>query len=74
MKKLFRSLRSWFKPQPTITLELSDNGFYVVRCYGQYLLTTVTKDKEAADIFFNAIIQLAKKEKSNAVVIKSSNF
>jgi len=57
----------------TVTLEQSNNGFYVVKAYGQYLTRTVTADKNEADKFFDEVVKMTKKENQlTHVVIKEA--
>jgi hypothetical protein len=64
MKKFFSLslLFGTFKPKASVTLEKSDNGFYVVKVYGQYLTRTVTASKDEADRYFDEVVKMTKKE------------
>jgi hypothetical protein len=73
MKKFFSVLFGTFKPKMSVTLELSNNGFYVVKAYGQYLTRTVTANKDEANKFFEEVVKMTKKEnKLTHVVIKEA--
>ncbi len=73
MKKFFNLLFGVIKPKSSVTLEMSDNGFYVVKVYGQYLTRAVTANKEEADMFFSQVVEMTKEEnKLTHVVIKEA--
>jgi hypothetical protein len=73
MKKFFSMLFGMFKPKASVTLEMSDNGFYVVKAYGQYLTRTVTASKDEADRYFDEVVEVTKKENQlHHVVIKEA--
>jgi hypothetical protein len=57
-----------FKIKPSITLELSENGFYIVRAYGQWITRTLTKSRDEADAFFEEIVSLDKDRKNHTIV------
>jgi len=73
MNKYFKKLFGSIRPKMTVTLEQSNNGFYVVKAYGQYLTRTVTADKNEADKFFDEVVKMTKKENQlTHVVIKEA--
>lgn len=75
MKKFFSTFFEKLKPKTSVTLEKSNNGFYVVKVYGQYLTRTVTSSKDEADVYFNQVLEFMKEEnKLTHVVIKEAKI
>lgn len=73
MKKFFSLLFGKYKPKASVTLEVSQNGFYVVKVYGQYLSSTLTASKHEADKHFDKVVEMTKeKNKLHHVVIKEA--
>ncbi len=52
---------------------MSEDGFYIVKVYGQYLTRTLTTNKDEADKFFSEVVEMTKEEnKLKSVVIKEA--
>lgn len=51
---------NWFKRKKEVTLELSPDGFYCVKVCGQWISSTVTKNKEEAEKYFSECLKAAK--------------
>lgn len=75
MKQFFSTLFGKLKPKTSVTLEKSNNGFYVVKVYGQYLTRTVTSSKDEADLYFNEVVGMVNKgNKLTHIVIKEAKI
>lgn len=74
MNKIFENLLKPFKEKTTVTLE-TRNGFYVVKCYGQYLVDSLTSNYDEALARYNRTIDYIKeKDKTKYVIIKETKI
>lgn len=54
--------------KPKIQLELSDEGYYIVKAYGLYLTDTLTRDKDEAEKFYKMTVEQSRKKHRHTVI------